>query len=421
MGEEMPGGLAQRPMIRRLIGAASAAAPLAALPLAANAQDFDLTGYGEARLVLPAETRSWLEGGLGKLRFGDGGSQSLTGNAAAVAEGRAQLIPQLGFFVDLRVAPDQKTALDLLQGYAKLSPVTTSAWQWTVKLGAFFPPISLENEGVGWTSPWTLTPSAINSWVGDELRTIGGESELQWRYATGALGLTAAVYGWNDPTGALLADRGWAFDDRPIGLFDNLRLPDALAQQFHAPSPLWEQPFVEIDDQPGWYLGLTWRQNDWGRVTVLRYDNRANPALARAGEFAWATDFTAAGLETYVGEVVLLAQAMSGETTIAPAPTFTSVTNFQSAYLLAGYYFGDWRVAARADVFATQEHHPGPSTNLSEHGYATTLALTWSPRPWLRVTGEVLRVVSSRVQRASVGLPVRADETQFQLATRLFF
>ena len=38
-------------------------------------------------------------------------------------------------------------------------------------------------------------------------------------YPDGALGLTGAAFGFNDPTGTLLANRGWAFDSRPIGLF----------------------------------------------------------------------------------------------------------------------------------------------------------------------------------------------------------
>ena len=48
-----------------------------------------------------------------------------------------------------------------------------------MKTGAFFPTISLENDDLGWTSPYTLTPSAINSWIGDELRTIGSEAILR--------------------------------------------------------------------------------------------------------------------------------------------------------------------------------------------------------------------------------------------------
>ena len=53
---------------------------------------------------------------------------------------------------------------------------------WSVKAGAFFPTISLENDDLGWTSPYTLTPSAINSWIGEELRTIGSEAHAALRH-----------------------------------------------------------------------------------------------------------------------------------------------------------------------------------------------------------------------------------------------
>jgi hypothetical protein len=265
-----------------------------------------------------------------------------------------------------------------------------------MKLGAFFPPISLENEGTGWTSPWTLTPSAINSWVGDELRTIGVESLVEWRYRGGAVGLQGAVYGWNDPAGALLADRGWAFDARPTGLFGEPRIADAPASEFGDPVPLREEPFKQIGGQPGWYGGPTLRQDGLGRAALLYYDNRADPSLNDGTDFAWRTHFTSLGLESDIGVVVLLSQAMFGQTTIAPAPNFTSTTDFQSAYLLAGYYFDDFRIAGRVDLFATQQHNTGNASSAGEHGHSLTLAGTWTPIHWLRLTAEVLRIDSYR-------------------------
>ena len=58
----------------------------------------------------------------------------------------------------------------------------TGRVSWSVKAGAFFPTISLENDDLGWTSPYTLTPSAINSWIGEELRTIGSEGIAALRH-----------------------------------------------------------------------------------------------------------------------------------------------------------------------------------------------------------------------------------------------
>ena len=48
-----------------------------------------------------------------------------------------------------------------------------SAWRSNLKIGAFYPPISLEHRASGWTNPYTISSSALNTWVGEELRTIG--------------------------------------------------------------------------------------------------------------------------------------------------------------------------------------------------------------------------------------------------------
>ena len=54
----------------------------------------------------------------------------------------------------------------------------------------------------GWRSPYTLSFSAINTWVGEELRTIGAEYSLDWLGRSHGhdfdFTLNAAAYGWND-------------------------------------------------------------------------------------------------------------------------------------------------------------------------------------------------------------------------------
>ncbi len=392
-------------------------APLAA----ARAQEIKLNGFAEFGLAMPANQRSWAEGGFGRLGFGNGG-QDLVPRGQAAVDVRLELDPALIAFASLRVAPDQHAPFDILEAYARYQPVATPSRLWSVKLGAFFPPISLENESVGWTSPWTLTPSAINSWVGDELRTIGAESTVEWRYEAGALGLAGSVFGWNQPNGTVLADRGWAFDDRPIGLLGGPRRPDAVARRQRQPLPLREQPFQQLDGEPGWYAGASWRHDEIGRVTALYYDNRANPALFSGSDFGWRTRFTSLGLESGVGDIVILSQAMLGSTIIAPRPTLTSVTDFQSAYLLAGYYIRDFRLAGRIDAFATQQHTSASTPQNGEHGYALTLAGTWTPYRWLRLTAELMRVESYRSVALSPGTPPgKIGATQLQLVSRIFF
>ena len=40
--------------------------------------------------------------------------------------------------------------------------------------------MSLENRASGWESPYTLSYSAINSWLATEVRTLGVEAQLEW-------------------------------------------------------------------------------------------------------------------------------------------------------------------------------------------------------------------------------------------------
>ncbi len=382
-----------------------------------------MDGFADMRLVDTSDQQSWIAGGLGKTAYGAGNGRAGTEAtlSEAVADVRAQPSPDILAFASFRAGPRQRNALDLMEAYGRYQPVTTDTLRFSIRGGAFYPPVSLENEGVGWSSPWTLTPSAINSWVGEELRTIGLEGTVEWRLDSGALKATGAVFGWNEPAGALMADRGWALDDVPTGLFDRARQPNAFAAEIHHSGPLWEQPFTNIDGRAGWYAEASWRDDAFGKLTLMHYDNRANPAASLNGVFAWRTQFTNLGLDTAIGDVTLLAQAMSGSTIIAPSATIRNIADFQSAYLLAGWDFADYTLAGRVDVFATQESHVSARLNNSEHGNALTVALTWHARRWLRLTGEALRVDSTRTQRLVVGLPAQASETQLQVSARLMF
>src|SRR6478672_3793270 len=229
---------------------------LCALPAPALAQiDYGASGYIDLRLVSPADQASWLQGGLGKTRYGRGDSDFQF--AGIVGQGYVLLTPEILAVSVLRIEPEQRTLVDLLESYVRYRPVSTSPWRWSVKGGAFFAPFSLEITELGWSSYWTITPSAINSWFGEELRTLGGEGTLDWRAPEGTLEFIAAGFGWNDPAGVMVADRGWTLSDRPTGLIDHLRLPNAtlilLGQQPPDSTPI----FQEYDGNAGWYVGAS--------------------------------------------------------------------------------------------------------------------------------------------------------------------
>jgi hypothetical protein len=391
------------------------AAALLFLGAPARAVDVTFDGFTDFRLVAPADERSWIDGGLGKTRYGDSNFNFQFGDAYGQAT--VLFTPELIAVAVARADDTQKDFVLPMEGWLRYRPVSTTPWRWSVKAGAFFAPFSLENTEVGWTSHWTLTPSAINSWFGDELRTIGGEGTLEWRREEGTLSVIGSLFGWNDPAGVLMADRGWTLEDRPTALFDDVRLPDATLVMFGAPYPDSTVMFDEIDHRAGWYAGADWSDADDWRLQLFRYDNEADPAAHRNDYFAWRTDFWDVGFSKTWQDFTLLAQGLTGETIITPFPGFTSITEFDSAYGLLGWERDDWRVAARGDWFRT---HTGGNAFFSEDGYALTFAATWVPKDWLRLTGEILYVDSSRDERTIEGLAPNQSDTQGQLSIRFY-
>ncbi|MBV9061799.1 MAG: hypothetical protein JOY77_02590 [Alphaproteobacteria bacterium] len=394
---------------------------LCALATPALAQiDYGAAGYLDLRLLLPSKETSWLQGGLGKTRYGRRDSDIQF--AGAVAQGYALLTPEVLAVTVLRIEPEQRTFVDALEAYFRYRPVSTSEWRWSVKGGTFFAPFSLENTEIGWSSYWTITPSAINSWFGEELRTVGAEGTLDWRTPRGTLELIAAGFGWNDPAGVMIADRGWAMDDRPTGLLDHLRVPDSTAILFGQAPPESTPLFSEFDNRAGWYAGASWDDASRWHVEMERYDNQADPAAHDGDYFAWRTRFWNVGASWKLDNITVLSQALTGDTVIAPFAGFTSTTDFASAYMLAGWESGDWRIALRGDWFRTKTDTTlGTSPALSENGIALTAAVSWLPRDWVKLTGEFLWVNSRRDEREVTGPKADQENTQLQISARVYF
>jgi hypothetical protein len=401
------------PLLAAAIFAASAA-DAKALEIS---DDLLITGYGDLRTVSASDPTSWLKGGLGKFRYGDGGTHLRF--AEAVVQADWTINGEWRGVAVLRAEPLTPGVVDALEAYLQYAPASDGNISWSVKSGAFFPTISLENDDLGWASPYTLTPSAINSWIGDELRSIGSEATMRWKSDYGTLSLIAAIICCNDENGTLMAARGWTLGDRPMGLIERVRLPE-VSQRLTFQTPYARTGmFDEIDGRPGWYAGATWQMPGWGKISVIRYDNQGDPYARSSRDTGWNTRFWSVGARTDIEGVMLIAQAMRGQTIVA-GPTFYSDTKFQSAFLLASYDWDDFRFSLREDLFATRR--PGArNNNWAEDGDAFTAAISWSRFAWLRLTGEVIALNSRRGEYVPAGLGARRDDTQVQFSTRFFF
>ena len=368
----------------------------------------------DTRLVSSDAYPSFMDGGLGTVRFGSDDSGVRLGRARFAV---TQPIGELwSAHLDASVFDDKdRSALGVTEAYLLFRPYPFQGYRFRLKAGGFYPPVSLENRASGWESPYTLSYSAINSWLAVEVRTIGLEGQLDWLGTrTGHafdVGVTGGVFGWNDRAGVMIADNGFVITDRQTPLFGRLGQPGV-------PLLNGAEPFMEIDHRAGAYLGLEARYLDRAVLRVLRYDNRADPTQLDSVShvLAWETRFTSAGLriEADHGWTVIV-QWLDGNTTIAPQ-SLTLEWPFRAEFALLAKRFGRGTVSARYDRFTVQTN--AQEAYGSQDGHAWTAAYVFDADAHWRFTLECVRVSSTSANREDQGGPLTATETQWQLAIR---
>jgi hypothetical protein len=130
-------------------------------------------GLAELRLAIADGERSWVDGGFGKTALSgaaDHGWKADAGRSQALIEWRPRFNFAVGAVVSAQLQPDLDPKLDLDEAYLKLKAPPLEAGRLSARAGVFYPPVSLEHSGVGWTTPDTLSASAINTWIGEEVK-----------------------------------------------------------------------------------------------------------------------------------------------------------------------------------------------------------------------------------------------------------
>jgi hypothetical protein len=372
----------------------------------------------DLRLVHSDGRNSYLDGGFGKLRF-DSGDQGLQ-------LGRARLAWRGGIGGNWHATVDvsswnlhDSNVVDLTEALVEWRPVPQSAWKSNLKFGAFFPPVSLEHRAPGWSNPYTISSSALNTWVGEELRTIGLEYELtHLGIAAGSrfdAGVSAALFGWNDPAGVELALRGFSLNDRQTPLFGRIGTYAFGGREQRV-------MFSEIDNRPGYYVGAFLRTDSAMELRGLHYDNRGDPTAQKPSidDYAWKTHFDSVGIRQDFEGGALVAQWMKGSTRVTSRASMD--WHFDAWFaLVARQVSRHHRLALRFDVFGVDQVHDfSPPPWSHEQGKAWTLGWTWSAREHLEVSAEWLRIDSTHSARRALGETPRAVEHSAQLAVKLF-
>jgi hypothetical protein len=242
--------------------------------------------------------------------------------------------------------------------------------------GAFFLATSRENVDALWENPYTITSSALNSWLGEEFRPIGIDAAYTFRRTWTA---GATVYRGNDTFGALPAVRGWSLHDHWALLGEHL--------------PVDEEYFTSVSAETDGNLGYAGRlrwNNDHALLQLTHIDNRSD-ALEYGHLFNWDTRFTLAAAEYTLDDWTFAAESGWGITDII-VDGVRYPTDIRASYLLVSRRFENFRATLRGDEYAG-----GPV-----EGHALTAAVLWSPRGRLRTGVEA--VIAGDERRVLVDL-----------------
>jgi hypothetical protein len=414
----------------RHCAAALAAAVLAMTAGAAQAQSQifgpeTLHGLADLRVSAADGEKSWLDGGFGKAAVsGDGHGVKVK---PRLAEAALEWKPRLNFAVSGVVAvelqPQVRPAFDLSEAYLKLQAPPNPVGRISGRLGYFYPPVSQEHDGTAWTTPDMLSASALNSWIGEEVKVIGAEGTITHAFGAHEVSATAAVFGWNDTSGTLLTFRGWALGGIKAGYNTAFKLPPLSA--FMVTKQADETyPRLELDNRVGYYGRLEWRPPAPVSFNATYYDNVGNRIAVEDLQWAWETRFLNVGMRWDVDDrTKVLAQAMNGETLMGyrtPRGIWIDM-GYRAAYVLASRSYGAHALSGRIDWFETNDHTYQDIDNNDEEGWALTGAWRHHLAAHADLLFEAQHISSKRPSRALAHDAPKQDQTVLQTALRLSF
>jgi hypothetical protein len=380
-----------------------------------------ISGLIDVRLVAADGEKSWVDGAVGKARFGEGHQGPRLGEAALVWNPR--FTDTLSAVIVGESQDGQRHLVDLGEGYLAYRSRPGSALRLSARAGVFYPPISLEHDGLDWSVPDTITPSAINTWVAEETKVVGVEATIRRSLAGQTFSLTAGGFKNGDTSGTELTFRGWTLHDLKSPVFGRFPLPPLSTRMAARQAPS-TTPLAEIDGHYGYYGRIEWRPSSVLAFDLFGYDNGGDRTSVNANrEWSWETRFWNLGMRLDLDAVAVKAQIMTGETLMgySNALGIWADMGFEAAYVSATKALGPGSATVRADHFSTTDRTNKGTDNNAEHGWSGLAAYRWDLSPHSQVVFEALYIDSFRRDRARLGLAPQQDQTVLQTAFRRQF
>lgn len=321
----------------------------------------------DARVVRGSQPPSWTDSGPGKLRHG--GRLTENGFERVTRAELAQLVLEFGAALPWGVRAQAQ--LNFQQDVAEDDePFLVEAFlrkEWGapragfgLQAGLMNTPFSLEHTGPAWSPEYTISASALNSWLWEETSVAGLEGEW-WREAAGLrFGVLAGAGYGPDQIGRLLSVRGWTMGDVLSGV--NAELP--------MPSGERTEIFDERDDRLAAYASVSIGDAE-ERVSLRAgwFDNFGDQYVPGV----WETRFTTFGAIWHPHpNIEVLAQYLDGEAQVYLPQNSSAL---QATYGLLSWHNRRHRVSFRYDRFELEDLDGGPNT--AEKGQAWTAAWFW--------------------------------------------
>ena len=394
-----------------------------------EAADHHLSGLIDIRWSQTNSIKSHQFGGYGKYRYSDGGELNLAQLSTVI---KSSWNDSLSSHVVLSAyAQEKETDIGLTEGYIQYRSLPSqSGYRYNLKVGVLYPQLSINNQGPGWSSPFTLTNSVINSWLAEEVRHLG--INFRWdmlgRFAQRDYDVSLALdlFRHNDTTGALLAWHGWAMSSQQTLWRQSKPLPTMMVR---TPGQVLENqsddsdPFTEVDHRSGYNLVAIWKKGRDLKFQLGRYDNRATPYVIEDGQYAWHTPFDHLGIQWRLSDNFnFFFQYLKGSTKMQNWSRNNIVYNgISSAYLLGSYRKEKSRANVRLDYFDIDDRDTTANDNNHEYGHAITINYHYQPkRSWVGII-EYNRIESVRPARVDYMGELDSTEHQLQFALRYYY
>ncbi len=391
--------------------------------------EYHLSGLVDLRVSTSQSENSYLKGGYGKFRYSDGSKLSL---AQLAFDFKIDWENNYSFNLVTNAYGDgENDGVGIIEAHFKYLDIPNiKGYRFQYRAGFMYPKISLENNATGWSSPYTLSYSTMNTWIGEEVRHLGIDASMtRLGKLTGHqydFSLAAAIFRANDTNGSLLSWHGWTQSSRqsfwnellPFPHFPALYPGEALENQAHL-----SDPFKEVDSRLGYHLNAQWNWRKKGQLLIGYYDNRGGTDFVDEGQYSWTTRFTHLAIKKSVSkDFTLLLQYMTGFSRMRVVDNFDVVDiDFENVFLLLSKKMSVGLLSARLEYFSTDDNDNIWGDNNDENGNAFTLSYRYPLAKNTFINFEYNRIDSNRPSRTYAQIDKALIESQWQIGFRYFF